>query len=406
VCFSGGVFVDFAKEAGKLGQNTVEVVTSEELGKKLERSARNKKPLRIKYGADPSAADIHLGHTVPLGKLKQFQDMGHEVIFLIGDFTAMIGDPSGVNKTRPVLTEAEVMRNAETYQEQVFKILDREKTKVVFNSSWCGGLKAADFIKLASCYTVARMLERDDFSARYSRNDSIGLHEFFYPLIQAFDSVYLEADVELGGTDQRFNLLLAREIQKHYGQEPQVVILMPLLEGTDGEKKMSKSLGNYVGVSDQPSDMYGKIMSIPDKILSRYYSLLLSEELPSGSDPYKAKKELAFKITAIYHGKESAKRAACDFRKIFSEGQTPGEMPEKYVLKSILREGGMRAADLISEAGLADTKNEARRLIKGGGARVDDRVVKNEDENIVIADGMVLRAGKRRFVRIRIKEDE
>ncbi len=394
----------FAEVAGELEQNTVEVVTAEELQKKLEKSGREKRPLRIKYGADPSAADIHLGHTVPLRKLKQFQDMGHEVIFLIGDFTAMIGDPSGANRTRPVLTAEEVKRNAETYQEQVFKILDREKTRVVFNSSWCGGLNLSDFIKLASCYTVARMLERDDFSLRYSRNDSIGLHEFFYPLVQAYDSVHLKADVELGGTDQRFNLLLAREIQKHYGQEPQVVVLMPLLEGTDGEKKMSKSLGNYVGVNDAPDDMYGKLMSIPDKILRRYYGLLLSEELPGDSDPYAAKKNLALRLTGAYHGSEAAENAAREFRKVFSQGGIPGDMPELRIARSSLREGGIWVVDLVVNAGFACSKNEARRLVKSGGVKIDDAAVEEEDSNIEITDGMVLRAGKRRFARIRIEE--
>jgi tyrosyl-tRNA synthetase len=396
--------VGLAEDARKLGKNTVEVVTEEDLFKKLQKASKEKRPLRVKYGADPSAADIHLGHTVPLRKLKQFQDMGHEVIFLIGDFTAMIGDPSGANRTRPVLSAEEVKRNAETYQEQVFKILDREKTTVVYNSSWCGGMSLSDFIKLASCHTVARMLERDDFSIRYSRNDSIGLQEFVYPLIQAYDSVHLKADAELGGTDQRFNLLLAREIQKHYGQEPQAVVLMPLLEGTDGEKKMSKSLGNYIGVNDSPPDMYGKLMSIPDKILQRYYALLLSEELPEGADPYHAKKELAGRLTAVYHGDDEARRAASHFKKIFSRGETPDEMPELAVGKAESSGGVLRAADLVVSAGFAGSKNEARRLIKSGGVRIDDEPVKDEDAVVEIKDGMVLRAGKRRFARIRTEE--
>lgn len=395
----------FTDDVKALEKNAVEVVTADELQKKLEKAARGKRQLRIKYGADPSAADIHLGHTVPLRKLKQFQDMGHEVIFLIGDFTAMIGDPSGANKTRPVLTPEEVRANAETYKSQVFKILDREKTRVVFNSDWCGGMNLADFIKLASCHTVARMLERDDFSCRYSRNDSIGLHEFFYPLIQAYDSVHLHADVELGGTDQRFNLLLAREIQKHYGQEPQVVVLMPLLEGTDGEKKMSKSLGNYVGVDDGPSDMYGKLMSIPDNILPRYYGLLLSEELPGDADPYAAKKELSGRLTEIYHGPEEAARAGMEFQKVFARGGAPDEMPELHVAGSSLKEGRMWVVELLSAAGFAGSNNEARRLVKSGGIRIDDAVVRDENDNIKIEDGMVLKAGKRRFAKIRIKEN-
>ncbi len=395
-----------AEELEQLKQNTVEVVSEAELAGKLEKSKRGGRPLRIKYGADPSAADIHLGHTVPLYKLKQFQEMGHEVIFLIGDFTAMIGDPSGANKTRPVLTAEEVAANAGTYQEQVFKILDREKTTVVFNSSWCGGMKLADFIRIASCHTVARMLERDDFSLRYSRNDPIGLHEFFYPLIQAYDSVHLKADVELGGTDQRFNLLLGREIQKSYGQEPQVVVLMPLLEGTDGRKKMSKSLGNYVGIDDASSDMYGKIMSIPDSILPRYYSLLLYDDLPEGADPYAAKKDLAGRITARYHGKDEAERCADEFKKVFAKGGEPDDMPEVVFYAGDLKEGEVWSVDLVMRAGFASSGNEARRLIKNGGLRVDDLAVDDENAGIKLSEGMVVRAGKRRFARVRIKEEQ
>ena len=397
--------MSFDSAKARLRKNAVEIVTEEDLRDKFEKSALDKKPLRIKYGADPSAADLHLGHTVPLGALKLFQEMGHEVIFLIGDFTAMIGDPSGVNKTRPVLSPEQVKRNSETYQKQVFKILDRQKTRVVFNSSWCGGLKLADFIKLASCHTVARMLERDDFSMRYARQDSIGLQEFLYTLIQAYDSVHLAADVEVGGTDQRFNLLLAREIQKHYGQRPQSVVLMPLLEGTDGEKKMSKSLGNYVGITDSPREMYGKIMSVPDKILPRYYELLLSEDLPAGADPYISKKYLAEKITSIYHGDEAAREAAGEFMKVFSKGENPQEIPDIAVAGSSLSGGGLWVVDLLILAGFAATRNEGRRLVKSGGVRIDDRTVSDENANVTITEKMILRAGKRRFARVIIKED-
>ncbi len=391
--------MDIIEEIKQIKKNTVEIATEEDLAGKLEKSRAENRPLRIKYGADPSAPDIHLGHTVPLRKLRQLQELGHQVIFLIGDFTARIGDPSGVSKTRPVLSEEEIRQNSMTYQEQVFKILDRNSTEMVYNSAWCENLLLKDVIKLASCYTVARMLERDDFTLRYSRKDPIGLHEFLYPLVQAYDSVHLKADVELGGTDQKFNFLLAREIQRDFGQEPQVVILMPLLEGTDGKKKMSKSLDNYIGVNEPPSQMYGKLMSAPDEILSRYYSLLLGEELAPGYDPYESKKLLAEKITSTYHGPENARKSAEEFKKVFAQKGMPEDIPEVWFEKN----GKIWLVDLILKARFAKTKNDARRLITSGGVKLDDEVIADGEVDLNLADGMVLKVGKRRFAKIRIK---
>lgn len=310
------------KQLEEIKKGCVELIPEEELAAKLKKG----KPLKVKWGADPSAPDIHLGHTVVLKKLKQFQDLGHEVIFLIGDFTARIGDPTGKSETRKPLTKEEVMINSRTYQEQVFKILDKKRTRVVYNSRWLSELKIEDVINLAAKYTVARMLERDDFMNRFEKQRPISIHEFLYPLIQGYDSVKLKADIEIGGTDQKFNMLVGRELQREFKEEPQVIITMPLLEGTDGVQKMSKSLNNYIGITEPPSEIYGKTMSISDELMLRYYSLLTDENIEEMKKlhPKEAKKKLAGELVAIYYGREAAEDAGAEFEKIFAQGKLPG----------------------------------------------------------------------------------
>ena len=327
------------RQMAVIRRGTHEIITEEELIKKLEKSIRTAKPLKVKLGLDPSAPDIHLGHTVVLQKMRQFQQLGHEVIIIIGDFTGRIGDPTGKSETRKQLKEEEVQANAQTYQEQIFKILDPEKTRVVFNSSWLASLNFQSVIELAAKYTVARMLEREDFAKRYHENLPIGIHEFFYPLMQGYDSVHLQADIELGGTDQKFNLLMGRTLQKEYGQEPQIALMMPILEGLDGVQKMSKSLGNYIGIDEKPEEMYGKIMSIGDDLMMRYFELVtpvsLEEisEINKGLDqgtlhPRDVKMRLAREIVALYHGNEAAREAEAEFQRIFQQGRLPSDIPE------------------------------------------------------------------------------
>jgi tyrosyl-tRNA synthetase len=390
------------KELQIIKENAVDVISEGELLKKLEKSRSEGKGLRVKYGADPSAADIHLGHTVPLQKLRQLQDLGHRVIFLIGDFTALIGDPSGVSKTRPPLTKREVEKNAATYQEQIFRILDGELTEVVFNSRWCDDMNLSEVIKLASHYTVARMLERDDFALRFRKKEPISIHEFLYPLIQGYDSVFLKADIEIGGTDQRFNFLVARELQRDFGQEPEVLILLPLLEGTDGKQKMSKSLDNYIGISEPPFEIYGKIMSIPDEILPRYYSLLLQTDMPNDCGPHEAKKHLALEITSIHHGEEKAGKSEQEFEKVFVRKELPEDIPEVVLRREELKDGKIWIVELLVKAKLAATRNEARRLIAQGGVKLDDKQCTDPELNIELKDNTVLKTGKRHFARIRM----
>ena len=389
--------MDVKKELEIIKENTSDVISEEELLRKLKKARRQKRGLLVKYGADPSASDIHLGHTVPLQKLRQLQDLGHKVIFLIGDFTACIGDPSGVSKTRPTLTKEEVLKNAATYQKQVFKILDKEKTEVVFNSRWCQNMHLSDVIKLTSHYTVARMLERNDFSVRYKKKEPIGIHEFLYPLIQGYDSVILKADIEVGGTDQRFNFLVARDLQKDFGQEQEVIILLPILEGTDGKQKMSKSLGNYIGISEPPSEIYGKLMSIPDEILPRYYNLLLGIPFPEKSSPYEAKKRLAREITSIYYGEQAGKKSEEEFHKLFAKKELPEKIPEIMLSKRKIW-----LVELLLSAKFASSKSEARRLISQGGVKLDDKVHTDNEVDIELHEGMVLKVGKRRFAKIKI----
>jgi tyrosyl-tRNA synthetase len=395
--------LDMAESLDLIKRGAEEILVESELRDKLKKS----NSLRVKAGFDPTAPDLHLGHTVLINKLRQFQDMGHEVLFLIGDFTGMIGDPTGKSATRPPLTPEQVAINAATYKEQVFKILDPEKTQVVFNSQWMGKMDAADMIQLAARHTVARMMERDDFTKRYKAGKSIAIHEFLYPLIQGYDSVALQADIEIGGTDQKFNLLMGRELQKQYGQEQQVVLTMPLLEGLDGVQKMSKSLGNYIGITDKPDDMFGKIMSISDDLMWRYFELLSFRSMTEieswrravegGKNPRDVKFHLAEEIIERFHDKAAAKQAHENFIARFQKGAIPDEMPE-FELTS--NEGGIRIANLLKDAQLVSSSSDGYRMIKQGAVKVDGQKV--EDRNLVINKGTrhVYQVGKRRFARV------
>ena len=405
--------MDLEKEVQRqfeiIKRGTVEIIDEEELKEKLRDSIKNNKPLKIKAGFDPTAPDLHLGHTVLIQKLKHFQDLGHEVYFLIGDFTGMIGDPTGKSETRKALSREEVEKNAQTYKEQIFKILDKDKTKVVYNSEWCSKLTAVDLIKLASTMTVARMLERDDFSKRFESNKPISIHEFLYPLIQGYDSVALEADVELGGTDQKFNLLVGRHLQRLNGQRPQTVIMMPILEGLDGVQKMSKSLGNYVGITDEPNDMYGKIMSISDELMWRYYELLsdrsideinqMKKDVEEGKlHPKKAKEMLAFEITKRFHSEEKAKEAEEHFRKIFEKKDIPDDI--KTIEKGIDEE--IWICHLLKEIGFTKSSSEARRMIKSKAVSIDGNKI--EDENLKLNKGeYIIKVGKRKIGKVVLK---
>jgi len=367
------------------------------------------RPLRVKAGFDPTAPDLHLGHTVLINKLKQLQDLGHHVLFLVGDFTGMIGDPSGKNSTRPPLSRDEVARNAGTYTDQVFKILDRDRTEVVFNSSWMDRFSAADMIRLAATHTVARMLERDDFSKRYRGNQPIAIHEFLYPLVQGYDSVALKADLELGGTDQKFNLLMGRELQKHYGQPPQCILTMPLLEGLDGISKMSKSLGNYVGINEPPQEIFGKLMSISDELMWRYIELLSfaplaafrkwQEEVGAGRNPRDIKVAFAQEIVERFHGKAAAEAALADFEARFRQGEIPADLPEV----SLKPEGdGLPIPQVLKQAGLTASTSEALRVIEQGGVKLDGEKVSDKALRLPKGGKFVIQVGKRKFARVTI----
>ncbi|GLS83122.1 tyrosine--tRNA ligase [Paraferrimonas haliotis] len=396
---------DLETVMAEIRRGTDEILVESELLEKL----KEKRPLRIKLGADPTAPDIHLGHTVILNKLRQFQQLGHEVIFLIGDFTAMVGDPSGKNSTRPPLTREDVLRNAETYKEQVFKILDPAKTRIEFNSSWLEELGAGGMIKLAAQQTVARMLERDDFKKRYASGTAIAIHEFLYPLLQGYDSVALTADVELGGTDQKFNLLMGRELQKGEGQKPQSVIMMPLLVGLDGVKKMSKSQNNYIGVSDAPDEMFGKIMSISDELMWDYYELLsfrplsevaaLKAEVAGGSNPRDTKILLAKEIIARFHDDAAATQAEANFIARFQKGAIPDEMPEFELAIG----DGLGIANLLKDAGLVNSTSDAMRMIKQGAVKIDGEKVTDSRLQLSEASTKVYQVGKRKFARVTLK---
>jgi tyrosyl-tRNA synthetase len=399
--------VDIEHQIAVFKRGADELLVERELADKLARG----QPLRIKEGFDPTRPDLHLGHTVQFNKLRQLQDLGHHIIFLIGDFTGLIGDPTGRNITRPPLSREEIEANAKTYTDQVFLILDRDKTEVAFNSTWLSALGADGMIKLAAKYTVARMLERDDFAKRYAAEQPIAIHELLYPLAQGYDSVALRADVELGGTDQKFNLLVGRELQRHYGQEPQCILTLPLLEGLDGVNKMSKSLDNYVGITEPAGEMFGKLMSISDELMWRYYELLsfrpmedvarLRRECAGGRNPRDAKVALAQEIVARFHSKRAADDALAQFEARFKEGAIPDEMPE-FTLHAA-DSAGLAVAQLAKQAGVVESTSEALRLIQQRGLRIDGDVV--ADKALVIPAGrtVIVQAGKRRFARVTVK---
>jgi tyrosyl-tRNA synthetase len=382
-----------------------ELIVEEELAKKLSTGRK----LRIKLGLDPTAPDLHLGHTVVINKLRDFQELGHQVQFLIGDFTGMIGDPTGKNQTRPPLTREEILKNAQTYRQQVFKILDPERTQILFNSEWSDKLGAEGMIRLASRYTVARLLERDDFSKRFRSNQPIAVHELLYPLMQGYDSVAMKADVELGGTDQKFNLLVGRELQKDFGQEPQCVLTMPLLEGLDGRDKMSKSLGNYVGIAEPPQEMFGKLMSISDTLMWRYFELLSFEPLPTiagwkkdiegGANPRDVKVRLAKEIVGRFHGKPAAEAAEAEFDQRFRHGVLPDDMPEVTVQAPA---EGILVTQMLKQSQLTPSTSEAARAIEQGGVKIDGERVTDRGLRLTPGKTLTVQVGKRKFARVRL----
>jgi tyrosyl-tRNA synthetase len=391
--------MDIESQLALIKRGADELLIEAELVEKLKAG----RPLRVKAGFDPTAPDLHLGHTVLINKLRHFQELGHHVMFLIGDFTGMIGDPTGKNATRPPLSKEQILANAETYREQVHKILDPEKTEVCFNSTWFEPIGAAGMIKLAALHTVARMLERDDFAKRYAGGQPIAIHEFLYPLCQGYDSVAMKADVELGGTDQKFNLLVGRELQKHYGQAPQCVLMMPLLEGLDGVNKMSKSLGNYIGIAEPPREIFGKLMSVSDDLMWRYYDLLsfrgndeiaaLKSEVAAGRNPRDVKVMLAQEIVARFHSRKDAEEALAEFEARFQRGVLPDEMPEVTVPAGPV-------AQVLKQAGLVSSTSEALRMIEGGGVRIGGEKVADKGLALKAGETIVMQVGKRKFARV------
>lgn len=401
-------FLDPKEQLKEIRKGTVDIVSEAELLAKLEKSAKTGKPLRIKAGFDPSRPDLHFGHTVLINKMRLFQRLGHHVMFLIGDFTGLIGDPTGRNETRPALTVVEIEENAKTYARQVFKILDKEKTEVMYNSKWLNALKPADFIKLTSQYTVARMIERDDFTKRFKEHQPIGIHEFLYPLVQGYDSVEMKADVELGGTDQRFNLLVGRELQKAYGQSQQCIITVPLLEGLDGVQKMSKSYDNYIGVEDSAKDMFGKTMRVSDTLMFRYYELLTDTSVDEinqmkadmtakKANPRDIKVNLAKILVDRFHGEGAGDKAEAEFKRIFVDKGLPDEVPEKQVAAA---EVGI--CHLMTQLGLTTSNGEARRLIEGNGVELRGEKVGDPQLklNLKSGDSFILKCGKKKFVKV------
>jgi len=396
-----------------LRRGTVEIIPEDELRAKLKKSQRTGTPLKVKLGLDPTAPDIHLGNAVVLRKLRQFQDLGHEVIVIIGDFTASIGDPSGASMTRPLLSPDEIAVNARTYEEQYSRILDASKTRVVFNSEWLRQFDFAGVVRLASKVTVARLIERDDFATRLAEGKPVGVHEMLYPICQAYDSVALESDIELGGTEQRFNILLGRDLQREFGQEPQVAIFTPLLVGLDGVQKMSKSLGNYVGITEPPNDMFGKVMSIPDNLMPQYFELCtdvpmaevreVETGLASGKlHPMDVKKRLAREIVTIYHGAQAAAEAQTEFERVFSARELPSEIPTVCVPASAFKDGRVWIVRLLTTSGFAGTNSEARRLVEQGAVTLDDEKITDVNAEVALEDGQVLRVGKLKFGRIEL----
>ncbi len=400
-------FISAAEQYKILAENTAEIITEEEFKKKLEKSVAENKPLRCKLGIDPSAPDLHLGHAVVLHKLRQFQELGHHIIIILGDFTGRVGDPTGRSEMRKQLSEEEVLANARTYQEQIFHILDPDKTEMVFNSEWLAKLNFADVIQLASTLTVARMMEREDFSKRYKENTAIGIHEFFYPLMQGYDSIAINADIEFGATEQKFNLLMGRHLQREYGYEPQVAFTMPILVGTDGVHKMSKSLSNYIGITEPPGQIYGKAMSISDDAMEEYFRLATT--LPSAetdailedlknekTHPRDVKMRLAREIVSLYHGSEAASEAETQFRQVFQKREMPSEM-DSYEYSS---PAGI--INVMVDSGLAPSKSEARRLIQQNGVKIDGQTVESIDVALTEKKEQVIQVGKRKFARVRI----
>jgi tyrosyl-tRNA synthetase len=387
-------------------RGTVELLPEDELVQKLEKALKSNRPLIIKQGFDPTAPDIHLGHTVGIRKLKQFQELGHQVVVIIGDYTAMVGDPSEKNSTRPRLTHAQVMKNAKTYQQQFFKILDKSITRIAYNGDWFGKLTFEEIMSLASKFTVARMLERDDFAKRYAGQQPISIHEFFYPLMQGYDSVMIDADVELGATEQKFNLVIGRQIQKEYGKEQQVILTLPVLPGTDGTQRMSKSTGNYIGIDESPREIYGKIMSIPDDLIYPYFELVSDVSLADlrqikaqladqNTNPRDLKKSLGRKMVAMYHGQPAAEEAEGEFERIFVKKDLPDELPEAEITVD-----RCRLDELLLQTKTAESKSEARRLIQQGGVTLDGAKITDPFTDIMIKNHMVLKVGKRKFVKI------
>ncbi|MCA0753907.1 tyrosine--tRNA ligase [Paenibacillus sp. N4] len=401
------------RQLAVIRRGVVEIVPEDELKQKIANSIATGKPLKVKLGLDPSAPDIHVGHTVVLHKLRQFQELGHEVQLLIGDFTGRIGDPTGKSETRKQLTEEDVKRNAETYQKQIYKILDPEKTKLYYNSEWLAPLNFADVVNLAAKVTVARMLERDDFTKRYTNGLPISIHEFFYPLMQGYDSVALESDVELGGTDQKFNLLMGRTLQKEYGKEAQVTITTPLIEGLDGVNKMSKSLGNYIGIDEEPNQIYGKSMSIPDELMYKYYELATDldndqlAELKSGLEdgtvhPRDAKMQLAATFVRMYHGEEAAKAAENHFITVFQQRALPDDIEEVVIDPAELENGQIKIVKLLTVLGLQSTSSEARRSVQQGAVRINEEKLSDINTGVAPKDGDVIQVGKRKFAKIKL----
>ncbi len=399
-------FLPVDEQLKVISRGTVDLVPPEELKDKLERSYKSGKPLRIKQGFDPTAPDIHLGHTVGIRKLRQFQDLGHQVVVIIGDYTGMVGDPSEKNSTRPRLTHDDVMRNAKTYEQQFFKILDPAKTEVRYNGDWFSKMTFAEIMELASRFTVARMLERDDFAKRYGNQQPISIHEFFYPLMQGYDSVEIEADVEIGATEQKFNLVIGRQIQKEYGQESQIVLTLPVLEGIDGVQRMSKSLGNYIGIDEAPEEMFGKTMRIPDELIYSYFELVTDvtlEELAEirtrleddSVNPVLLKRRLAATLVRMYHNEQAAREAEAHFDLIHKQHEVPDDIPE-YKMGS----GAVRLIDLMVENGMAGGKGEARRLVRQGGVKLDGETITDELLEIEANGEQILKVGKRKFLKI------
>ncbi len=401
------VFPPLNEQMDVIRRGTSEIIPEEDLARKIEKSIKTSVPMNVKLGCDPSRPDLHLGHSVVLRKLRQFQDLGHQAILIVGDFTGMIGDPSGKSKTRPSLSLEDTRKNGQSYFEQAVRILDAAKIRMVYNSEWLGAMTFADVIKLASKYTVARMLERDDFTNRYKAGEPISVHEFLYPLAQAMDSVAINSDVELGGTDQKFNLLVGRDIQREFGKEPQVILTMPILPGTDGVDKMSKSLDNYIGISDSPKDIYGKTLSIPDKLILDYFVLATSvpnDEIAAirlqlsdpAVNPRDIKRRLARTLVEMYHSQEIAKVAEDEFDTIFIKKDVPDDIPELTWAKT----EGVNIVQLIVEAGLAQTKSEARRLVEQGGVSINAEKVPDPKAMVPILEPVILKVGKRKFLKI------